>query len=201
MSKLLKMINSYKENTFPKHSGLYNSLSSGQSPHTLLITCSDSRLCPSEFSETSGGELFTIRNAGNLMPSYNAQAPSNEGLTLEYGVCALGIKEVVVCGHRSCGAMGGLMHTENLSALPLVKKGLENFKELHQEAVESIYDLDELISWNVQTQLLSIASYPFIKERLKNNELRVEGLVYDFTQGSAVEVAVLDQNGKIFKEF
>jgi carbonic anhydrase len=197
MSILLNKINKYTKNSFQKHAELYKGLANGQSPHTLLITCSDSRLCPSEFSETSGGELFVIRNAGNLMPTYNAEAPSNEGLTLEYGVCALGIKEVIVCGHKSCGAMGGLMDTSKLSSLPLVQKGLEGFKEQHRSDVEAIDDLDDLISWNVETQILSIASYPFIKERLEKGELTVQGIVYDFTKGSAFEVAKLDENGKI----
>jgi len=199
MSILLNKIANYNKNSFAEHSDLYKDLSGGQQPHTLLITCSDSRLCPSEFSETSGGELFVIRNAGNLMPSYNTESPSNEGLTLEYGVCALNIKEVIVCGHKSCGAMGGLMDTSKLSSLPLVKKGLENFKELHKEDVESIDNLDDLIAWNVETQLLSIASYPFVKERLEKGELTVQGIVYDFTKGSAVEVATLNSNGKISK--
>jgi len=200
MPKLLDKIKKYSNGTFDKHSDLYKNLASGQAPHTLLIICSDSRLCPSEFSESSGNELFVIRNAGNLMPSYNSESPSNEGLTLEYGVCALGIKEVILCGHKSCGAINGLMDTSKLDSLPLVKKGLENFKALHKEELETIDDLDDLISWNVETQLLSIATYPFIKERLIKNELLVQGLVYDFTKGSVFEVCRLDQSGHISKK-
>jgi len=197
MSILLNKIKNYHSQAFTSHSKLYQSLSTGQQPHTLLITCSDSRLCPNEFSQTSGGELFIIRNAGNIMPTYDAANPSNEGLTLEYGVCALGVKEVVVCGHKSCGAMGGLMDTDALTPLPLVKKGLENFKAQHEKSLETLQDLDELISWNVKTQLKSLFSYPFIQERLKSGELLVQGLVYDFVNGKAQEVAVLEQDGRL----
>jgi len=195
MSSFSDKIKAYGQQTFSKHSGHYAKLAGGQSPQTLVITCSDSRLCPNEFSETTGGDLFIIRNAGNLMPAYNTENPSNEGLTLEYGVCALGIKEVVVCGHKSCGAMGGLMDTAKLSALPLVQKGLENYKAQHAEDVAAIDDLDELIAWNVKTQLQTIAAYPFVKERLESGELTVQGLVYDFTKGTATEVASLGKNG------
>lgn len=197
MSKLLNKISDYNKNTFSKHKEHYEGLSSSQHPHTLLITCSDSRLCPSEFSETSGGELFVIRNAGNLMPSYNANSPSNEGLTLEYGVCALGIKEVIVCGHASCGAMGGLMDTDALAALPLVQKGLETYKEQNASEVSEISNLESMIEWNVQNQLKSIFSYPFIKDRIEKNEILVQGLVYDFTKGSAKNVGTLNKDGQI----
>lgn len=197
MSKLLNKIENYNKNTFKNHKNHYEGLSSSQHPHTLLITCSDSRLCPSEFSETSGGELFIIRNAGNLMPAYSADSPSNEGLTLEYGVCALGIKEVIVCGHASCGAMGGLMDTDALEALPLVQKGLESYKKQNQSEVAQISNLENMIEWNVQNQLKSIFSYPFIKEKLSNGEILVQGIVYDFTKGSAQDVGTLNQDGQV----
>ncbi len=196
MSILFEKIQAFKSNQFPQHQAHYESLAGGQSPHTLLITCSDSRLCPQEFSQTLAGELFVIRNAGNLMPAYNPNEPSNEGLTLEYGVCALNVSEVVVCGHASCGAMGGLKDVEKLDSLPIVQKALKNYRQQHQSEVSG-KTVDQLISWNVDNQLKSIFSYPFIQERLKNKELKVFGLVYDFVTGEVTYSSYLSESGEV----
>ncbi len=195
MSLLLKKIQSYKENVFQNHESHYQSLKSGQEPHTLLVTCSDSRICPQEFSQTQGGELFIIRNAGNLIPPYDPAHPSNEALTLEYGISVLGIPEIVVCGHASCGAMGGLKDLEHIKSLPLVHKALENYRQTHAAEVEG-QSLEELISWNVTTQLKALFTYPFVREGLQNGSLKVFGMVYDFTTAEVTFNTQLNETGE-----
>lgn len=185
MSELINKISSYRENAFNDLKGHYKSLESSQSPHTLLITCSDSRLCPQEFAQAQAGELFVIRNAGNLIPPYDKENPSNEALTIEYGISVLNIPEIVVCGHASCGAMGGLMKVETLDAVPLVQKALNDYKKTHLSEVSEIDDLDQLIAWNVRTQLISLMSYPFISERVKSGKLALNGIVYDFVNAQS----------------
>ena len=175
----------------------YASLASSQAPHTLLVTCSDSRLCPQEFTSTEAGELFVIRNAGNLMPAYSAEAPTNEGLTLEFGVCALGVKEIVVCGHSSCGAMAGLQDTSKLDALPLVQKGLETYKAAHKCEVDACDSLESLIDWNVHKQVESVMGYPFVQEKVAKGELKVSGIVYDFVKAEVLYSCEVQKNGEI----
>lgn len=196
MSSILELINSYKNNGFPQHQSHYEGLKDGQQPHTLLITCSDSRLCPQEFTQTQGGELFIIRNAGNLVPAYSQTNISNEGLTLEYGVCALNVKQVVVCGHAKCGAMGGLMALDQLSSLPLVQKGLTDYKNAFKNEVESLGSPEEAINWNVKNQLKSLLTYPFVKERVANGSLKLVGVVYNFTNASLDFQCGINANGE-----
>lgn len=197
MSSIQEKIADFKAGKFADVQGTYQGLANGQAPHTLLITCSDSRLCPQEFTGTEAGELFVVRNAGNLMPGYDADNPSNEGLTVEYGVCALGVKEIVVCGHVSCGAMAGLQDTDKLASVPLVQKGLEAYKTAHKCEVDACgEDLDTLINWNVKNQVKSLLSYPFVKERVEKGELKVSGIVYDFVN-AAVPYSCEVKDGEI----
>jgi len=201
MSIVLKKIDVFRENSFYKLKNHYSSLKTGQQPHTLFITCSDSRLCPQEITQSQAGELFIIRNAGNMLSPYNSDYPSNEGLTLEYGVITLKVKEVVICGHRFCGAMGGLQNIRSLNAMPLVQKVLGRYKENHREEISQCKDLDSLTAWNVNKQLLNLLSYPFITNKIASRELNLYGIVYDFTRAQITHRSYVNsRNGKIINE-
>ncbi len=197
MAILIDRIKEYKDNKFENLRTHYESLAASQSPHTLLVTCSDSRLSPQEFGLADSGELFIVRNAGNLIPKFDQNKPSNEAITIEYGVCALGIKELVVCGHKSCGAMAGLMDTKALAAVPIVQKGLENYKEAFRDEVEKAEDLDSLISWNVNQQLKNLMTYDFIKSRVQSGELKLVGIVYDFVNAEVTHKVLMNEAGEL----
>ena len=201
MSTVLKNIDIFRKQNFKKLKSHYSSLKDGQQPHTLLITCSDSRLCPQEFTQSQAGELFIIRNAGNMLSPYNPDHPSNEGLTLEFGVITLKVKEVVVCGHSFCGAMSGLQNIKNLNAMPLVQKVLGRYKENNQEEISQCKNLDSLIVWNVNKQLSNLLSYPFIINKVSNGELSLHGMVYDFTNAKVIHRSHINcRNGRIVNE-
>jgi carbonic anhydrase len=187
MSIIETSFKKYQSKVFPEKKELMEGLKGGQSPHTLLLTCSDSRLSVADFCQADAGEVFVIRNAGNVIEEYNSENPSNEALTLEYGVSALGVKEVIVCGHSSCGAMGGVKDLSALDALPLVKTGLTRVSR--QFTADEITNLEvaDLIKLNVQKQLMNVYSYPFVKEKLASGDLEVYGYVYDFGNGELKE--------------
>lgn len=187
MEYLFQGVEKYKNETFDNRKGLMSTLATGQAPKTLLLTCSDSRISANEFTSTNPGEVFTIRNAGNVIAAYNPKEPTNEALTLEYGVEALGIKEIVVCGHSKCGAMDGIKNLETLDALPLVKKGLEKISKQFTFSHLKEISLEELIFENVKKQLENIYSYPFVKEKVDNGDLVLWGWVYDFVSGEVIE--------------
>ena len=196
MSDFIKRVDKFRQSRFQEHADHYQKLKNGQTPHTFLITCADSRLCPQEMTNTTGGEIFVIRNAGNLVPAYDADHPTNEGVTLEYGICALGIPELVVCGHASCGAMAGLCDTSKVEPLPIVFKALENYKN-HVAAQIEGKSLEEVIPWNVNQQLKNVYSYPFIQERLESGALKVYGMVYDFVTAEVTHRVQLEATGEL----
>jgi carbonic anhydrase len=102
--KLIQGIQSFQTNYLSTHREMFELLSHGQHPRILFVTCSDSRIDPNLITQTELGEMFIIRNAGNIIPPYGA-TNGGEGATVEYAVRALGIKDIIVCGHSHCGAM------------------------------------------------------------------------------------------------
>ncbi|STN26322.1 carbonic anhydrase [Escherichia coli] len=78
----------FQREAFPKREALFKQLATQQSPRTLFISCSDSRLVPELVTQREPGDLFVIRNAGNIVPSYGPE-PGGVSASVEYAVAAL----------------------------------------------------------------------------------------------------------------
>jgi carbonic anhydrase len=124
MEKLIEGVQQFQETVFSPQRVHFERLKNGQSPETLFITCSDSRIDPNLLTQTRPGELFILRNAGNIIPPYSAGHLGGEAPTIEYAVAALGVKDIIVCGHTDCGAMKALLDPEMVEELPLVASWL-----------------------------------------------------------------------------
>lgn len=189
-SALENGLKNYKENFHKNNEATYKELGTGQSPDTLMITCSDSRICPNHVTSTGPGELFVIRNAGNVMPAYTSDLADPESATLEYAVCVLKVKNIVVCGHMKCGAMGAALDPSAVESLPILHKvfdgGFKSYREWIASEHDSLTDAEKvtkLVYHNVNEQIKNLMSYPFVKERFDAKDLRIEGWVYDFESG------------------
>lgn len=193
MKRLIQGLHEFQSNYFNTHRELFELLSQGQHPRVLFITCSDSRIDPNLITQTKPGEMFIIRNAGNIIPPYGA-TNGGEGAAVEYAVHALGIEDVIVCGHSHCGAMKGLLQIQKLEdEMPTVYEWLKHaeatrriIKEHYQE-----YQGDELLNAatqeNVLTQLENLRSYPVIQSRLKGSQVKLHGWVYEIETGEVLE--------------
>jgi carbonic anhydrase len=106
MQNIISGFRQFQRTEFPKRSALFKKLATSQSPTTLFISCSDSRVIPELLTQAEPGELFVIRNAGNIVPSYGVE-PGGVSATVEYAVTGLGVKDIIICGHSDCGAMTG----------------------------------------------------------------------------------------------
>jgi carbonic anhydrase len=189
MKKLISGLRVFKNEHFPAHQELFEQLSHGQHPTVLFITCSDSRIVPNLITQTDVGDLFVIRNAGNLVPPFGA-ANGGEGATLEYAIQALGVEHIVVCGHSHCGAMKGLLKLNKLQEdMPLVYDWLrhteatrlllkENYSEYHGEEL-----LEIAIAENVLTQIENLKTYPAVRSKLFQNKLKIYGWIYHLETG------------------
>lgn len=105
---------------------MFEQLSHGQQPEILFITCSDSRIDPNLLTQTKLGELFILRNLGNIIPCHGT-SNNGEGAAIEYDILALNIRNIVVCGHSHCGSIKGLLKLNNLvEEMPLVYDWLKN---------------------------------------------------------------------------
>jgi carbonic anhydrase len=188
MEKLVRGIHQFQSTTFSEHRELFESLSQGQRPETLLITCSDSRIAPDLLMQTLPGDLFVLRNAGNLIPPYGA-ANGGEGATIEYAIGGLGIKHALVMGHSNCGAMKGLLDPESLADMPLLNEWLR-----HADATRNVVDecypdlegvdlLNAAIKENVLVQLDNLRTYPKVAALLAKGELTLHGWIYEIDSG------------------
>ena len=104
MNSLVAGFLKFRESGYPERSELFRKLAHTQSPETLFIACSDSRVVPELVTQTEPGGMFVIRNAGNIVPPHRSEPRGVSG-TVEYAVAVLGVKDVVICGHSNCGAM------------------------------------------------------------------------------------------------
>ena len=200
MEKVLKGLLRFQKEVFAKKKKLFASLSKQQNPSLLFVTCSDSRIDPSLLTQTDPGDIFIIRNAGNLIPTYGA-AIGGSTATIEYGVSVLQVKDIIVCGHMDCGAMKGLLHPKKLQDLPAVKAWLQHAETTVRIVKDHCAHLkgDELfaatIRENVLVQLDHLRTHPAVATRLRQGDLRLHGWVYSIGTG---EVWVYDFEKKEF---
>ncbi len=170
---------------------LIKTLAQGQNPHTLLITCSDSRLNPNAFFSSNLGELFIVRNVGNVIPEYNAQNKYSEGAAIEFALGALGIRNVVVCAHTECGAIkASIQHFDQNT-----HSGLDNWLQQIKDGFHNHvpHDADSGTRLNLLNQVAHLKTYPIVRELLANNQLTISAWVYDVHSAT-----VLEWNGQDF---
>jgi carbonic anhydrase len=188
MQRLLQGIHQFQREHFRPLQGLFEELSHGQAPETLFITCSDSRVVPNLITQTQPGELFIVRNAGNLVPPHGA-ANGGEGATIEYAVAALGVRDVILCGHSHCGAMRGLLAPEQLSGLPTVTAWLQHAETTRRIMRENYAHLEgnalltATVEENVLVQLEHLRTLPSVAARLERGDLHLHGWVYKIETG------------------
>lgn len=185
----------FREQVYPQREEQFRRLASGQQPHTLFITCADSRVVPEMITQTSPGELFMSRNIGNLVPAYGEMMGGVSAI-VEYACTALRVAHVVVCGHSDCGAMKALLDPDDpqLRRMPTVAAWLRNAEaargvvEILQPDLDGVDRLRAVIEQNVRTQLQHLRTHPAVAARLAARDLSLHGWVYHIEDGSIVTV-------------
>ncbi|MEU2554015.1 carbonic anhydrase [Streptomyces sp. NPDC014684] len=169
--------------TFGQRPEEFAGLAAGQSPDVLFITCSDSRVVPALITGARPGELFELRTAGNIVPPYAPQRPTGEAATIEYAVEVLGVRDVVVCGHSHCGAVGALVRGDDLTAVPAVRDWLAHAAARPAGAAEDP-EVAEGVQSHVLTQLLRLRSYPCVERRLAAGRIALHAWYYEVHTGA-----------------
>lgn len=188
MKKIIAGVLNFQRSVFPEKKELFNSLAAGQSPRALFITCGDSRIVPDLLMQTSPGELFICRNAGNIVPP-EADRMGGVAATIEYAVVALNVQNIVICGHTNCGAMKAVLNPESLVDMPTVAPWLRHADAAARVVRENYPDLSDrerleiLTKENVITQLEHLKTHPAVAARIARGALNIFGWYYDFTTG------------------
>jgi len=189
IEKLVEGVHHFQSDVFASNKALFERLGDGQSPDALFVTCSDSRVSLGMLTQANPGELFVLRNAGNLIPAYGVPSGEGAAATIEYAVAALKVSAIIVCGHTQCGAMTGLLEPEKVAGMPAVIRwleGAETTKRIVQENYKHL-EGDALISAaveeNVLVQLENLRTHPSVAAALGRKELHLYGWVYAFQTG------------------
>lgn len=200
MQKLVEGIHHFCSHEFGEQRELFNKLAKSQHPQACFITCSDSRIDPNLITTTDPGDLFVVRNPGNIVPPIGT-SNNGEASAVEYAVVALGVKDIIVCGHTGCGAMKGLLEPERLKELPLTRAWLkyagatqqiirENYQHLSGEAL-----LTATAEENVLVQLEHLHTLPVVAARL-GRQIRLHGWMYRIGSG---EMYAYDSGAREFR--
>jgi carbonic anhydrase len=192
MDHIIDGVLRFQREVYPNEAALFRELSLAQTPSVLFIGCADSRVVPEMLTQQGPGELFVVRNAGNIVPPYSLY-PGGVTASIEYGIAVLGIPDIVICGHSGCGAMTAIQRGgEALERLPAVGQWL-HYADAARDAVAkehvgaSAADyLDALVRENVLAQLDNLLTHPTVAAAIEAKQLRVHGWVYDMS-GGAVE--------------
>lgn len=191
MRQLLQGVRAFHDavHSDPALRGAYRHLASGQQPDTLYVGCSDSRVVPHLLSTAEPGDLFVVRNVGNMIPRSSEQGVSigdrSEAAVLEYAILHLKVSDIVVCGHSSCGAMSALCDGINGEANPNLAEWLQHGKPaldatLFPSSVgEGRTRRDATSQRNVLQQLRHVRTYPFVADAIEAGRLRLHGWWFD----------------------
>lgn len=171
---------------FQQNREFYRELEKGQTPKTLFIGCSDSRVVPNLITTTFPEELFVVRNIANFVPPYDPHRWRCTTAILEYGVQFLEVENILVCGHSDCGGLKALYYPrEQLAQFPAVEEWLslgEELKRRFSHLPEPERKRETELA-NVVLQLERLKEYPFIAQRVKEGRLRLIGWYYEIGTG------------------
>lgn len=178
----------FREDFFKENRDLFKQLEDGQSPDTMIITCSDSRIVPHIKTGAIPGDIFLFRNMGNFVPPFRKgeDDPTGVGAFLEYGSVVLGVTHLIVMGHTNCGAVKGIFKkSEAVEKSAFIKGWLRNGEALKRIVIDTFGQEDEEknaergFEENVRMQVANAKTYPFIRDAFQNERLTIHGWLYD----------------------
>ena len=205
LEQLKNGVRRFRTEIYPAQAELFaQAAAEPQRPHTLFITCADSRIDPNAITATGPGEVFVTRNIGNMVPAYGEML-GGVSAVIEYAVAALGVRHVALCGHTDCGAMKALLDPSSTAKMPSVRNWLKNAQTalavantLHEHAISTSSQahpargfvsqqdrplLDVLTEQNVLLQIQHLKTHPSIATAMTLGELTISGWIYDIANG------------------
>lgn len=199
-----KALKQFKTEDYEKNKAMYHSLGKAQSPHTLFIGCSDSRVSPERLIQAEPGEIFHIRNIANIVPPAGQSVKyASTTSAIEYAVNVLGVQHIIVCGHSNCGGCGACLNPpDNIDELPYTSTWISQLAPIRDRVIREVPAsepearsllLEEL---NVVTQLQNLLSFANVKARVEDGSLELHGWHYRIGSG---EIASYSKENRAFQ--
>ena len=188
---LIEGYKKFRAETWPHERARYEALAHwGQSPETMVIACSDSRVDPQTIFGAVPGELFVVRNVAALVPPYQPD-PGLHGTSaaLEFGVKVLKVARIVVLGHGQCGGVRALA----LGPPPQARDFIASWVEIGKPALERAGGgeegrFDRIEAEVVRLSLANLRTFPWIAEAADRGQLALQGYLFDVHTGVLTRV-------------
>jgi carbonic anhydrase len=207
VQRLIEGIHKFRHDEFGNYEELFQRLArDGQNPHTLFITCSDSRVLAELITQSKPGDLFVVKNVGNIVPPHDsATSAISTGAAIEFAVETLGVEDIVVCGHSQCGAMRALLEAPDLSAMPHLAEWLTLAQPVRDTVLQRYQHLEvpehrynAAAEENVLFALENLRTFPCVQRRLEEGTLSLHGWYFKI---ATAELHAYDPNTKQFTPF
>jgi carbonic anhydrase len=190
MRKLLKGIVEFRRNRRPEYADTFARLALKQAPDALFVACSDSRVVPNLFASTEPGDLFVLRNVGNIVAPCgvdgSSESDESEGAALEFSILSLKVNDIIVCGHSECAAMRALSDGREKLDLPHMRSwlrhaqpALERYQGGKRLSKSGLAPHNHVGQLNVLLQLEHLRSYPFIRDAENAGNLTLHAWWFD----------------------
>lgn len=203
MQKLIAGIAEFRRKTRPAYRAKFAKLALGQAPDCLFFACSDSRVVPNLFASTEPGDLFVVRNVGDLVPPYDPGSDvvdGSAGAAVEFALNALAVRDIVVCGHSECGAMRALCSGSLPAESPTLQRWLDTGRSSLArvgagEVEGNLSEHDRLSQVSVLQQLDNLRTYPAVRGRIESGAMTLHAWWFDLARA---EVLVHDPAARRF---
>jgi carbonic anhydrase len=202
LEQLKNGVRRFRSAVYPHQAHMHeHAATNEQRPHTLFIACADSRVDPNELTQSVMGEVFVMRNIGNMIPAYGEML-GGVSAVIEYAVTALRVQHIVVCGHTDCGAMKALLRPESVKDMPTVNSWLTNARAalsvaetMHTKTEWRRELLSVLTEQNILLQLQHLKTHPSVAGAMAMGELTVSGWLYDIGKG---QISIAEDGQRTF---
>lgn len=152
----------------------------GQQPNAMVVACCDSRVDPALILQCDPGDLFVVRNVANIVPPYEKdEAHHGTSAALEFGICFLNVKHLILLGHSQCGGIQALLNCNHANQNDFIT----NWVSLINNYDIKLHHTDDYAKLALHHSYQNCLTFPWIKEKLANNTLRVHRWYFDIKSG------------------
>lgn len=205
MERLFKGIQKFQQLHYNKEKEFYTKIAKGQSPDVLFFTCSDSRVDPNLITQSKPGELFIVKNVGNIVPPCDTlRKKTCTAAAIEFALLVLKVTDIVVCGHSDCGAMKALYYDDaDFCDMPNLKDWVDTASDVKEQVLRH----DHSNSYNAKVemtekkyiiqQLENLKTYKLVENALKEEKLNLHGWYYEINSGA---IHAFNKNTGLFEK-
>ncbi len=204
-AKLVSGFKVFKATTFQnKKDVIHHLIEQGQKPTTMVISCVDIRVSPTEIFATNPGDLYILNNMGGLVPKYDTSGIHGILSAIEYAVTILEVENIVVLGHAKCDSIKMMMldkiNEKSKGLSESMRTWLSVAKEAREAAEKNLADKsdEEKQTYceheSLVVSMRNLLTYPYITERLKKNKINVYGVHFNIEEGEIIGFNPQTQN-------